>query len=282
MSEATGPVSDTSAEKAYAEAAGAVAVDFPSAAKRKPAAVESEKAEVPAAVEIPAEVPAAEPVAVGAAPAKTAKAVTAKAAKPAPKAKATTAKTAAKPRLAKRAAPAPKTLAPKTGVKPVKAPVTPVSNLKDKIIMATKKTTSAGFTAPLKDAVAGVQKQAKDAYAKTSAFVGEYSEFAKGNVEAVVESGKILAAGLQDMGKEYVAEGKTAVETITSDVKQLATVKSPTDFFKLQSDIARRNIDSAIAYSSKNSEAMFKLANAVFAPISGRVTLAVDKFKKAA
>ena len=44
---------------------------------------------------------------------------------------------------------------------------------------------------------------------------------------------KILAAGLQGLGKGYVAEGKAAVETVTADVKELATVKSPTDFVQL-------------------------------------------------
>jgi hypothetical protein len=41
---------------------------------------------------------------------------------------------------------------------------------------------------------------------------GDYAAFAKGNVEAVVESGKILAEGLQDMGTNLVAEGRSAFE----------------------------------------------------------------------
>jgi hypothetical protein len=44
----------------------------------------------------------------------------------------------------------------------------------------------------------------------------------------------------------------------------------------------RRNFETAIAYGSKNSEAMLKLTNDVIAPLSGRVTLAVEKLKKVA
>jgi hypothetical protein len=211
-------------------------------------------------------------------------------AKPAPKAKPVAARKVSKPKsakpakAAKPAAPAKvaaakrKSVTTKAASKPAATPKSPIVTLKDKIMTA--KTTD--FTAPLKSAVADVQKQAKVAYDKTTAVFGEYSEFTKGNVDAIVESGKILAAGLQDLGKDYVAEGKTAFETLTADVKQLAAVKSPAEFFKLQGDLLRRNLDTAIAQGSKNSEAVMKLASQAFAPISGRVTLAVEKVKKAA
>jgi len=97
-----------------------------------------------------------------------------------------------------------------------------------------------------------------------------------------VESGKILASGTQALGKEYVAETKTAFDTMTADLKNLAAIKSPTELFQLQGKLARRNFDHAVAFSSKSSESLLKLANEVFAPISNRVSLAVDKISKAA
>ena len=124
--------------------------------------------------------------------------------------------------------------------------------------------------------------RAKAAMEKGGKAVEEMSAFGKGNVEALVESGKILATGLQSMGTGLVAETKTAFETVSADVKDLTAVKSPTEFVKLQGDIMRRNLDSAVALTSKNSEAMLKLAGDVFAPISGRVSLVVGKFRKAA
>lgn len=141
---------------------------------------------------------------------------------------------------------------------------------------------SAEFTEGLQKMAADAQAKAKSAYDKGTALFGDYTEFAKGNVEALVESGKILAVGAQKIGSDWVEEGKAAFETATSDVKQMTSVKSPTEFFKLHTDILRRNFESAIALSSKNGEAFAKLASASFAPISGRISLATEKLKQAA
>ena len=173
-----------------------------------------------------------------------------------------------------------KKIVKQVAIKPA-AKVTPFIKLKDTIMTKTK-TTTEDYTAKVKDVVATAQDRAKAAFEKTSAYASQYGEFTKGNLEAVVESGKILAAGLQDMGKTYVAEGKSAVETLTADVKEIAGVKSPADFFKLQGEMLRRNFDATVASTSKHSEAMVKLAGDAFAPISTRVSLAVEKVKQAA
>lgn len=131
----------------------------------------------------------------------------------------------------------------------------------------------AGFQNAMTDA----QAKAKAAFEKSTSMLGDAGEFAKGNVEAVIESGKILAEGLQGMGSELVTEGRTAFEAISGDIKDLAASKSPADFFKAQSDLMRKNFDSAVAYGSKNSEAMLKLMSDVMAPISGRVSVAMEK-----
>ena len=132
----------------------------------------------------------------------------------------------------------------------------------------------------MQDAVTEAQAKAKAAFEKSTAMLGEFSDFAKGNVEAVMESGKILADGMQGFGSELVAEGRSTFETITGDIKELAAAKSPTDFFKIQSDMMRKNFDSAVAYGSKNSEAVLKLVSDAMAPISGRVNLAMEKVRQ--
>ena len=155
----------------------------------------------------------------------------------------------------------------------------PILSFKE-TIMATRKTDD--FTKTIKTAAADVQATAKAVFAKGSAVLGEASDFTKGNVDAVVSSGKILTAGLQDLGKTFAAEGKSAFETATADVKELAAVKSPSDFIRIQTTIVRRNLDSVFDLGAKNSEAVLKLASDAFAPISARASLAVEKFKKAA
>lgn len=244
---------DAAAEKAYAEAAAKV-VDAP-------------KAEAAPAVKTPA-APKQAPVARKAAPAKMAVAKTVK-----KKTATKTAKTPVKkPVLAKKAA-------PKTA-KPAAAPKTnPVIKLKD-TIMATAKNTD--ITATAKDVFADVQTRAKTAAAKGTVLANEATEFTKANVEAVVESGKIFFTGAQELLKDNVETGKTVIETVTEDAKKVAAVKSPTELFQLQGEIARRNFDAMVSYGSKRTEAWVKLYNEAFAPISNRVSVAVEKVKTAA
>lgn len=188
-----------------------------------------------------------------------------------------------KPAAKKTAAPA-KKVAAKKFVKPAAKKVAKAAPLKSKdtTIMAKTQQAAEDFTAKVKDAVADLQDRAKTAFEKSNAVFADAGEFTKGNVEALVESGKVLAAGLQDLGKVYVEDAKTGFETMTADVKELAAVTSPADFFKLQGEILRRNFDTAMATGSKRSEALVKLANDAFAPVQTRVSLAIEKVKQAA
>ena len=84
------------------------------------------------------------------------------------------------------------------------------------------------------------------------------------------------------MTKGYATETKSVFETLTAEMKSLAAVKSPAELLEKQSSLMRAHFDAAVAVSSKNSEAMLKLANEAFQPISNRVSLAVEKIKHAA
>lgn len=260
------PVSkiDAAAEKAYADAAAKLA-------------------EAPKA-------PAAKPAVKQAAPAK--KAVTAKKAAPAKKAVSTK-----KPAPAQKAAPVKKVAAKKPTAKKtaarkpaatkaapaapafLSAPVTTITKFKD-TIMATTKTTD--FTATAKEMAADVQTRVKGAYAKTAELASEVTEFQKGNVEAVVASGKIFFNGAQDLVRDNVATTKTVVETVTTDAKKMMEVKSPTELMQMQGELARRNFDAIVSFGSKRTEAWLKLTNEAFAPISNRVSIAAEKITKAA
>ena len=266
-----------SAEKAYAEAA----------AEAKPVEAKELKAEATPAVSASAQQKAPEPkpamVKTSKAPPKkrAARSRTAKsAARPARvPTRAKAAKPAAQAAKVRRPTPA-KQAPPKTfAATPTVSELPTLSELKDKI-MATAKTTD--FTKPINEAIGEIQTRAKEAYEKSSETLAEATEFAKDNIEAVVESGKILAGGAQDLGKTYVEEAKSAYETLTSDLKELAAVKSPTELFQLQGKIARRNFDAMVAASSKNTEAMIKLYSEAFAPISGRVNVAAEKLTQVA
>lgn len=124
--------------------------------------------------------------------------------------------------------------------------------------------------------------KAKAAAEKGAKAFEEMNEFGKGNVEALVESGKIAAKGFEALGQGYADYARKQFEGTTAAFKGFAAVKSPTEFFKLHSDFVRGQFDSFVAESSKNTEAMIKLAGDVAKPISNRVALAAEKIKVAA
>ena len=177
---------------------------------------------------------------------------------------------------------APKKAAKKPVAKSTNSSKTPITQLKDTIMATAKNAKTTDYTAKAKEMAADMQTRAKAAYDKGTELTKDAVEFQKGNLEALVESGKILASGMQDMGRTYVEEAKSAADTVQGDVKKFAAIKSPTELFQLQGEIARRNFDAMVSTTSKNTEAMLKLANEAFAPLSSRMSLAAEKVRKVA
>jgi len=173
-----------------------------------------------------------------------------------------------------------KTVVQKSTPAPATAPrsASPSTTTKEFFTM----TTTTAMTDTIQTAMKDAAEKAKTTMEKSQAAMGDMSAFAKGNVEAVVEAGKILASGMQEMSKGMMTDSKSVVETMTAEMKDLAAVKSPAEFFEKQSAMMRKQFDAAVAASSKNSEAMLKLASEAFQPISNRVSLAVEKIKHAA
>jgi phasin family protein len=122
----------------------------------------------------------------------------------------------------------------------------------------------------------------KAAVEKSTKLVEEANDFAKGNVEALVESGRIAAKGFETLGQDAADYSRRSFESATAALKSLSSVKSPADFFRLQSDYFRGAFDSYVAEASKNTEAMIKLASDAAQPLSNRVAVAAEKVKTAA
>ena len=181
--------------------------------------------------------------------------------------------TVAKKKVGKPAAlPAKKAVS--VGSKPIAQGVT---NMTDTVKATAEKTAEKAA-----EFFADVREKASEATEKGKKFAAEAVEFNKANAEAIVEAGKIVAKGAQEMGKTNIEFAKKNFEDVQFAVKALAAVKSPTDFVKLQGEMARKGFDTAVAQGSKNTEAMVKLANEMFQPISNRIAVTTELFKKAA
>jgi len=124
--------------------------------------------------------------------------------------------------------------------------------------------------------------RAEGAMQKGAQLVEELSAFGKGNLEAMVESSKIAARGIESLGQEAVAYAKTSFEQQSAAFRQLAAVKSPTEFMKLQGELVRQSFDQMVAQGSRQTETVLKLAGEVAQPISNRMAVAAEKIKVAA
>ena len=225
---------------------------------------------------------AAKPVATPAAPAVAAPAA-AKTETAAVKTK--TVKAKAKPVQKKAAKPAPKKAAPKKAaaktIAPKAAPKAAATSKGFKTMNDTVKKIAEDAKTRAEALTADFNERAKEAMSKTSKLAEEAVEFNKANIEALVESGKIAAKGMETLGQEGVAFARKSFEDTSAALKGYTAVKSPTEFFKLYAENSKKAFDAAVAQTSKTSELVVKLTNDSFAPISNRVSVITSKMKAA-
>ncbi|MBJ7444200.1 MAG: phasin family protein, partial [Sphingobium sp.] len=136
--------------------------------------------------------------------------------------------------------------------------------------------------AKLETVYADLNEKAKAGVEKSTKAIEELSDLAKGNVEALVESGKIAAKGMETLGQEAVDYSRKSFEKATASFKTFSTIKTPTEFFQLQSQLFSSSFDDFTKEAAKSSEAMMKLAGDVASPLTARVTLVTDKVKSLA
>lgn len=122
----------------------------------------------------------------------------------------------------------------------------------------------------------------KAAVERSTKLVEDMNEFNKGNIEALVESGRVAAKAAETIGQQAAETARKNFENTTAALKSFASAKTPTEFFQLQSEYARSAFDSMIGETSKNSETLLKLAGEVFQPLSNRFAVAAEKIKVAA
>lgn len=145
----------------------------------------------------------------------------------------------------------------------------------------TAKNFASEATAKATDAFNDMNARAKSAMEKGSKALEDAVEFSKGNMEAMVASARVAAKGAQDIAKYSADYGRKAIEDANATARQFAAVKSPTEFFQLQSDIAKKNLDAVVAEASKFSESYLKLLGDIVQPIQNRYAVAVEKVKTA-
>jgi hypothetical protein len=111
----------------------------------------------------------------------------------------------------------------------------------------------------------GSQVKMKENVEKAMKTAEEALAFNQGNMEALVKASQIYAAGFQDISKHIAAASKASMEESVAFTKSLMGVKS---------------VKEAVHESSKLTDATVKLAEQAIAPLTARMTMAVEKFGK--
>lgn len=183
--------------------------------------------------------------------------------------------------------------APEPGIEPeILSPVTPTQDPQP--LPATEgtktmtdyiehsKTFADNAKAKFETAYSDFNEKARAGVEKSTKAIEEMTEITKGNVEAMVESGKIAAKGMETLGQEAVDYGRKSFEKATASMKSFATVKTPTEFFQLHSQFVSSSFDDFTKEAARHGEVMMKLASDIAQPLTARVTVVTDKVKSLA
>lgn len=110
----------------------------------------------------------------------------------------------------------------------------------------------------------------------------QFVAFGQGNVEALVQSSQAFATGLQDLTKLMAAGAQATIDDAMGTFRAMTGVRSLKDAADLQASFARSAVEKALTQSGQVAETSFKVAEQAFAPISSRLSLAVQSFGKPA
>lgn len=124
--------------------------------------------------------------------------------------------------------------------------------------------------------------KAQGAVQKSQQYAADFADMGKGNIEAMVESTRIAAKGAEDIFKYSTDYGRQTIEKANETAKRFASVKSPVEFFQLQTEISKSFVEAIVAEGSKFTENYLKLVSETVQPLSNRFAVAADKVKAAA
>lgn len=124
------------------------------------------------------------------------------------------------------------------------------------------------------------QMKLKEGVEKAMKTAEDVMSFSQGNMEALIKSSQIYAAGFQDISKHIAASSKASLEETVAFTKALLGVKSVKEAVDLQTGFAKSSIEKAVAESSKITDASVKLVEQTVAPLTARIATAVETFGK--
>lgn len=109
---------------------------------------------------------------------------------------------------------------------------------------------------------------------------GEAAEFSRGNVEAIAQATQTYMAGVQDLSRMTLALVQGLTEQTMEGMRAMSGVKSLKDATDLQTGLARSAMERSVAEAQKLQETALRVAEQSFAPLSARMSMAVEKLAR--
>lgn len=148
-----------------------------------------------------------------------------------------------------------------------------------KTMTDTVKTKTAEIAEKATEFFKGAQAKAQEAFAKSGETAKEVAGFHKANAEAVIESAKVAATGIQSAAKDSAALARKNFDATVAHAKALTEVRSPSDFLKMQGEFIRTQFDASVAEMGKASEFAVKFAGEVASPLQNRYAVVSEQVK---
>jgi phasin family protein len=108
----------------------------------------------------------------------------------------------------------------------------------------------------------------------------EAMDFARGNADAMTKAAQVYMAGVQDLSRQTLAMFQALTDHSLEGMKAITAARSLKEATDLQTSFARAGFERAMNDATKLQEASLKLAEQSFAPLSARVTVAMEKMAK--
>jgi hypothetical protein len=103
--------------------------------------------------------------------------------------------------------------------------------------------------------------------------------FNQGNVEALMKSGHVWAAGCQEISNTIAAVAQAQLDQTMSTWKALVDVRSLKEATDFRTSHPRASFEAALAEAGKITALSMRLAEATMAPIAERMVVAFENFK---
>lgn len=106
----------------------------------------------------------------------------------------------------------------------------------------------------------------------------DMTSFGQANVDAIMKAGQAWAAAMQAISQTIATNAQAQLDHTLSTWQALSNARTLKEAVDLQTSLARRSIETALADTNKLTEASMRLAEQAIAPLTARMTQTIERF----